>query len=500
LAADGSVPLVALDPRTPVLVGAAAVSQRFDDPRTAREAVGLMIEACTAAAVDAGDTGLLRAADAMLVPKGTWPYGDAGRLVAAGVGNTTARTLAAEVGILQTTLFDRAARDIAAGHLDVVVIAGGEARWRQLSATIAGIPLSGTDDGGARPDEVLAPKGMIISPEEIGAGLVTAVSHYAMIETARRAADGQSLDAHSRVVADLCARFNLVARANPDAWNRRPMSADDIRGPGAGNRTLASPYNKWHCSQWNVDQAAALILCSAEVAQSRGIARDRWVFPHAIAESNAVVPLSQRRELHRCAGFSVAGTAAMDLAGVGIDDLAHIDLYSCFPIAVRVQAAELGLSLDRPLTVTGGMTFAGGPLNNYVLQAVAKMATVLRADPGANGLVTAVSGMLTKQGVSVWSARPPAAGYRSEDVSDRVAAAAPAMAMSAVGPGPATVATYTVIHVDGHPTQGVVIAEHGDGCRAIATTGDRGIALAMTTAEWCGRTIDLDGAGGFTPR
>jgi acetyl-CoA C-acetyltransferase len=491
---------VTLDPRTPVLVGAAAVSQRLDDPRVAREAAGLMIEACTAAATDAGDTGLLWAADAVLVPNGSWAYGDAGRLVAAGVGNTKARTLAAEVGILQTTLFDRAARDIAAGHLDVVVIAGGEARWRQLSATIADIPLSGTDDGGARPDEVLAPKGMIISPEEIGAGLVTAVSHYAMIETARRAADGQSIEEHGKVVAELCARFNLVATANPDAWNRRPMSADEILSPGPGNRTLASPYQKWHCSQWNVDQAAALILCSAEVAQRRGIASDRWIFPHAIAESNAMVPLSQRRELHRCPGFSVAGTAAMDLAGIGIDDLAYIDLYSCFPIAVRVQAAELGLSLDRPLTVTGGMTFAGGPLNNYVLQAVAKMATVLRADPAANGLVTAVSGMLTKQGVSVWSARPPAGGYRSEDVSDRVAAAAPAMAIGAPRSGPALVATYTVIHDDGRPSRGVVIAERPDGARVIATTADPATLQAMASEEWCARTVALDDNGGFTPR
>jgi acetyl-CoA C-acetyltransferase len=490
---------VTLDPRTPVLVGAAAVSQRADDPRGAREAAGLMVDACVAAAIDAGDTGLLAAADLVLTPKGTWPYGDAGRLVAAGAGNSKARTLSAEVGILQTTLFDRAAGAIAAGDLDVAIIVGGEARWRQLSASIAGAAIADTDDGGARPDETLSPAGMIISTEEIGAGLITAVSHYAMIETARRAADGDSLDQHSRVVADLCARFNLVARINPDAWNRHPMSADDIRRPGPGNRTLATPYNKWHCSQWNVDQAGALILCAAEVAQARGIPLDRWVFPHAIAESNAVVPLSLRRDLHRCPGFGLAGAAAGELAGIGIDDVAHIDLYSCFPIAVRVQAAELGLSLDRCLTVTGGMTFAGGPLNNYVLQAMVKMTSVLRDDPAGMGMVTAVSGMLTKQGVSYWSAQPPAGGYRAVDVTERVRAMAPAVAMGPAGSGPATVATYTVIHADGRPAKGVVIAERPDGGRAIATTGDLSIAQAMVEEEWCGRSVDLDAIGGFQP-
>ncbi len=492
---------VAIDPHTPVLVGAAAVSQRLNDPSGARNAVALMVDASVAAAADAGDTGLLHAVRAVFTPRGTWPYGDAGRLVATGIGNAQARTLSAEVGILQTTLFDRAATAIAAGDLDVALIVGGEAKWRQLSATIAGVSLGDVEDAPAVPDQVLAPEGMIISRPEIDAGLITAVSHYAMIENARRVADGQSLAEHARVVAELCARFNRVATDNPDAWNRLPLSADDIRRPGPSNRPLAFPYNKWHSSQWNVDQAASVIMCSVEVARSRGIPPERWVFPHAIAESNAMVPLSERRQLHRCAGFAIAGHEALALAGVGINDIAHIDLYSCFPIAVRVQAAELGLGLDRQLTVTGGMTFGGGPLNNYVLQSVAKMAGVLRDDPDTTGLVTAVSGMLTKQGVSLWSTRPPAGGYRSADVSDQTSLASPPITGGVVaGTGRATVATYTVIYVDGRPDKAVVIADRGDGSRSIATSTDRATADAMVTGEWCGRPVELDSEGGFSPR
>jgi acetyl-CoA C-acetyltransferase len=457
-----------------------------------------MIDATVAAATDAGDTGLLAAADVVLTPQGTWPYRDAGRLVARGAGNSKARSIAAEVGILQTTLFDRAAAAIAAGHLDVAIIVGGEAKWRQLSAAIAGTTVSDTDDSSARPDEVLAPKGMIISAEEIEAGLVTAVSHYAMIENARRAADGQSLDDHAKVVAELCARFNRVAQENPDGWNRQAMSADDIRRPGPGNRALAFPYNKWHSSQWNVDQAGAVIMCGAGVARDRGIPEERWVFPHAGAESNAMIPLSERRHLHRCPGFAIAGAEAMALAGVGIDGIAHIDLYSCFPIAVRVQASELGLDPQRPLTVTGGMTFAGGPLNNYVLQSMVKMAHVLRGDPDSMGLVTAVSGMLTKQGVSIWSSRPPAAGYRSADVSEQTKAASPRVGMAPAQPGRATIATYTVMPTDGRPAKSVVIAERQNGLRAIASTMDPPTAAVMVTEECCGRVVELDAEGGFS--
>jgi acetyl-CoA C-acetyltransferase len=490
---------VTLGPRTPVLVGAAAAGQPRDDPADAPDVIGLMVEACEAAADDAGDPSLLRQADVVLTPRGSWRIGDPGRLVAGRIGNTRARTLVAEVGILQTSLFDWAARSIASGDVDVALVVGGEARWRQRQGSVANGPPDISDGPAGEPDVLLEPDGMIISTEEIAAGLVTAISQYAMIENARRAADGQSLEEHQQRVADLWAGFNGVACANPKAWNGVPMSAADIRRSGPGNRPLAFPYNKWHCSQWNVDQAACLVMCSADVARTRSIAADRWVFPHAITESNVVVPLCRRRAPHRSPGFAIAGQRALGLAGSGPDDIAHIDLYSCFPIAVRVQAAELGIGLDRQLTVTGGMTFAGGPLNNYVLQAVTTMTSILRADAGSLGLVTAVSGMLTKQGVSVWSCRPPALGYRSDDVSAAVRARGADMSAINPMPGAAAVTTYTVVHRRDASPRGVIIAERADGTRAIASTEAAEVAETMTVEEWCGRAVQLDGDGGFRP-
>jgi acetyl-CoA C-acetyltransferase len=224
------------------------------------------------------------------------------------------------------------------------------------------------------------------------------------------------------------------------------------------------------------------------------------VFPHAIVECNHMVPMSRRGLLHRSPGFAIAGARAFQLAGIGVDDIAHVDLYSCFPIAVRTQALELGLATTRPLTVTGGMTFAGGPLNNYTLQSAAKMMHVLRADPGSLGLVTAVSGMITKQAVSVWSTRPPAGGYRSAEVSAESAAATPEVALVSGARGAATVATYTVLaERDGTPARGVVVVDVPGGGRAIAVTDAAPVAAAMTQGEWCGRPVELDGTGGFAP-
>ena len=65
--------------------------------------------------------------------------------------------------------------------------------------------------------------------------------------------------------------------------------------------------------------------------------------------------------------------------------MAHVDLYSCFPSVVQIAAEELGLPDDdpsRPLTLTGGLTFGGGPGSNYGAHAVATMVGALRSDPG----------------------------------------------------------------------------------------------------------------------
>ncbi len=137
---------------------------------------------------------------------------------------------------------------------------------------------------------------------------------------------------------------------------------------------LAFPYTKLHTSQWNVDQAAGLILCSLEAARGLGLRDERFVYPLAVADSNHMLPLAARPALERVPGFAHAGRRAFAHAGLAAAELDRLELYSCFPVAVRVQARELGIDEARPLTVTGGMTFAGGPLNNFVLQALAKMA------------------------------------------------------------------------------------------------------------------------------
>ena len=204
-----------------------------------------------------------------------------------------------------------------------------------------------------------------------------------------------------------------MAATNPHAWIRTPRPAADIVTPGPDNRMVSFPYPKLCTANMQVDQGAGYIVCSVEAARAAGVPEERWVFPLAGADANDHWFISQRAELHRSPAIRLAGAAALGLAGLGIDDVASIDLYSCFPVVVQMAAAELGLPVDdpaRPLTLTGGLTFGGGPGNNYTSHGIARAVGALRAEPGAAALVTGLGWYATKHSIGIYASRPPPTG------------------------------------------------------------------------------------------
>jgi acetyl-CoA C-acetyltransferase len=479
---------VSIDPRTPVLVGAGVAHQRVDDPAVADEAVELMATACERAAPPS----VLSAVQTILLPRGTWRYSDPGRLLAARYG-AVPHTVVGEFGVLQQTLLTRACRAIADGELDVALVVGGEAKYRDLRAQITGRPAAETEQSGVDPDETLVPAQEIIPRIEIDARLTTPAAQYAIIETALRAARGQTVATHAQELAALWSGASHIAAANPDAWRREPIDASFLSQPSDKNPMYCAPYTRWHCSQWNVDQASAFVLCSAEAAARHGIPSDALVFPLAAVESNAMVPLSRRAQLHRSPAVAAGGERLAAMSGVDPRNADHLDLYSCFPSAVQVQAEELGIGPGRPFTVTGGMTFAGGPLDNYNLQALAKMVDVLRDEPGSTGLVTCISGMITKHGMALWSTQPPADGFRFADVSAETSARTAVLDLAPEHDGPARVDGYTVVHDrSGSPERAIVVATTPDGRRCVAASTDVDLCAAMVADEWVGRDVHVD--------
>jgi acetyl-CoA C-acetyltransferase len=206
--------------------------------------------------------------------------------------------------------------------------------------------------------------------------------------------------------------------------------------------------------------------------------------------------MSERRDLARCAGFARAGERAFSHAGLDLAAVTQRELYSCFPSAVRVQLRELGIADGRPPSVSGGMTFAGGPLNHFVLQALVRMAEVLRGAPGV-GLLTAVSGILIKQGVSLWASEPGAGAFAYDDVSEATGRETPPIDWHDGATGDAVVATYTVLYEAGAPRRCVLLCDLEGGGRTLVASEDAELARLGTREELCGRSLRISPGGGF---
>jgi acetyl-CoA C-acetyltransferase len=476
-------PALPIDPRQPVLVGLGASNK--PGPVAA-----LMTEAVRRSAADAGAPELLGSIDRIVYTQGSWRLSDPGRTVARRIGATHARTVLAEVGVSQQEVINYALAAVAATECAVVAVVGAEARaWERQGGVEA-------DDEAGPPDDVLKRPPEFIAPIEIAAGLVwPVIQEYALIENALAESEGLSGQTQRDQIAGLWSRFNEVATRNPDAAFGTPRSALEIATPGPDNRPLAYPYNLQHSTQWTVDQSSALLICSAQFATQMRVPRSRWLFPHVALHCSEAVTLTARKRLHAWPAMGVLGRAAESHLGVGLRDLKLAEVYSCFPAAVRVQQRELGLDPSGTPTLTGGMAFSGGPFNHYVLQSLVTLGHRLREEPDELGLVTTVSGMLSKPGLAVWSATAPPQAALLGDLAAEARAATEVLPVVGEPPAndtPATVASFTVTYggTGGfEPVRTVIVADLPDGVRTASTCEDAQTARLAAAEGIAGRTV-----------
>ncbi|MFN0028425.1 MAG: acetyl-CoA acetyltransferase [Acidimicrobiales bacterium] len=483
----------AVNSRSVVLVGAGQFIQRGSDPATALEPLAMMAAAAEAAAHDAGCGDLLAALDSVRVVKGAWPYRDPGRLLAQRLGASPRDSrLSFDGGNTPQSLVNATGLEIEAGRMDVALLVGAEGIYSRRRAKRAGATIPYTSDAEAPPAETIGHDVTMSSRLESSRGLEMPVNIYPMFETAIRHARGETPAQHLARISALWAAFNAVAVDNPYAWLRTPMTAAEIRTPSANNRLVGYPYTKSMNSNWDLDQAAAVILCSVEKARSLGISRDRWVFPWAGTDAHDTYLVSNRDNFHSSPAIRTAALRCRELAGIELDQITHVDLYSCFPSAVQIAAAEIGLAEDRSLTVTGGLPFAGGPLNNYVMHSIATMAHVLRADPGTVGLVSANGGYVTKHAIGLYSTEPPPAGqFRHADVQDEVDRF-PTREVTGEHVGPATVEAYTVMHDHTGPVEALVSALTPAGLRTYGRSRDGSAMASLMARDAVGDGVEID--------
>jgi acetyl-CoA C-acetyltransferase len=481
----------------PVLVGIARRTQRVEEPGEGLDAVDLMSEVVREALDDAGASGLAQRVGMIGVPRGTWRCTDPARVIAERIGASRARTVSAEIGVLQHSLITRACERIASGELDAAIVCGGEARYRHVLASKHGVEANEHPGPESPPDEVWQPAEPVVSAYDFEHGIVMAPVQYAMISSAVVHARGWSYADRREFMGPLWSSYAEVAAADEHAWDRSAPSGEAIMRPSPTNRLISFPYTRLLCSQWNVDQAAALVFTSDDLAREVGIPTDRRVFPVAGAESNAIVPMYTRAEVHRWPAFEHASRTVLDLAGFGIDDIGLLEIYSCFPSAVVPQLDALGIIERRPVSVTGGMTFGGGPLNNFVLQATVATAERIRAGHSDHALVTGVSGMLMKPGIHVWSSSPPSEGFRSADVTDAALRDTATRPMATNERGQATVVAATVTYDRGQAPTARAVLEFPDGGRTVASSTSEADIDLVQQSDPIGAVVNVLEPGRF---
>jgi acetyl-CoA C-acetyltransferase len=300
----------------------------------------------------------------------------------------------------------------------------------------------------------------------------------------------------------LFARLAAVARDNPLATRRKGYSAEQLATISDDNRWICFPYPRLMNANAIIDQAAAVLMTSVGMAQEWGIPQDRWVFLHGCADGTDTWVVSERDKLDASPAINGCARLALDMAGKKMSDVAAFDLYSCFPSAVEVAMKEMGLAEDdpRPISVTGGLPFFGGPGNNYVTHSIAEMMNVVRAKPGSFGMVTANGMYLTKHSAGLYSTEPTKGPWRREDPKKLQAEldARPKQPVNTAPKGAGTIETYCVTYGKDAPEKGYILGRlDGTGERFVAMSpNDPALLADMLTKEQLGRRVTVNEQNG----
>jgi acetyl-CoA C-acetyltransferase len=463
--------------RTPVIVGVGQINDRPASAEQGLDSAQLAEAALRRADADAGGGWLTGLDSLALVDQISFPQlGDFSRTLAKSLGANPrfCTKTAYPTGDSPILLLNEAANRIGAGEITIAAIVGGEA----LRTAAAHATAPHTDAMRSKATDY-------VSAINARYGIVAPTDIYPLYENAARAAWGQSLAEAQAESAEIWANMSRVAAGNPNAWLRDPVDAETIATPSAQNRPIAFPYTKLMVANLAVNQGAGFIVTSLAEARRRGVPESRLVHVGRGAAAHEVSdPLKRERY---DASHSLVTTIHQTLAfnNLAPADLAHAELYSCFPCVPKMARRVLGWPVDKAMTVFGGLTFGGGPVGNYMSHAVASMVDALRST-GGNGLLFANGGYASHYHGIVLSREPiPAAtfphGFDVQHEAD--AARGPAPALQETAPGPATIETYTVIYDRaGQPKSGIVICRTPSGTRTVASvpTSDA-VTLAFLT-------------------
>ena len=423
-------------------------------------------------------------------------YPSAHRLLAQRLGLSPRFSVTSPIGgNSPQTMVNRAAGMIARGELDSVLIAGAEAYRSQNREKSGGENrlFQGFPPDYAEDDIVGA------TDLETRHGMSMPIHGFPLYETALWAESSLCLEDYLKRVGTMWSRFSQVAAGHPNAYTRAPLDAEAIVSPTAENRYIAFPYTKRMNPMVSVDLGAAALLMAEETADrfARKGARRVFFAGGGYAEDRQRF-LVQKSDFITSPPLKTAVEKALARSHLAIDDIRCFDLYSCFPASVDIARNMLGLAEDdpRPLTLTGGLGFFGGPGNNYSLHAIVTLADAIAAGRTENGMITGLGWFMHKHAAGVYSAEPvdtTLAAHDLEDMEDPVVGDPPVDAVDAAA-GTGTLETYTVVFTkDGVPAHAILYGRTEDRRRFVARNrpGDDDMLSTLTKACCVGWTVRL---------
>ena len=439
------------DPRAPCIIGVARHTWRQEP---APEPLTMWEEMARMAAADAGCPGALGDLDSLqVVYCQSWEYDDPCARLAERLGADPAlRSYSGLGGSVPVGLVSEAAAAMAGGQLDLALIVGGEAL-----ATRRHLP----EPAWSHPPQEAQPFPITIDRNEARNGIHQAYLTFALLDTARRAHLGRSPADHRDELGRLMAPMSEVAAAHPEhSWFPTAHTASDITTVSASNRMVATPYTKLMTAIMDVDMAAAVLVATESRADALGVPADRRVYLHGAGGAEEPAAMAARPEPWRSPAMRQAMRSALGAAS--IDQVAHLDLYSCFASSLAFATDALGIESERGLTVTGGLPYHGGPGSNYTTHALAAMTEVLRADPGSLGLLSGIGMHMTSHRAAVLSTRPaPFVPFERPE-------ALPTVPVTREATGSARVVTYSTVFSREGPEWTALICDLPDGSRSYA--------------------------------
>ena len=487
-----------IDPRSPCIVGIGRATWRDDH---ALEPVSMWAEVAARAATDAGLPSILSSIDSLhLVHCMSWTYDDAaqrlGELVGAAPGFAETSVLAGTAG---QRLVNSAAERMLAGSSELALVVGGEALNTRRRLSAAGLPMPWSHPAEHAPS---APINLDewVSPTEWAHDVLQPSVTFAALDSALQAASGRSPEEHVALEGRLLSGLSAVAARNEHAWFPVYRPPEEVTTVTDTNRMISSPYAKYMVAIMDVDMAAALLMTTHRKADELGIPADQRVYVRGWSFGRDATHLAGRASLSRSRAMELASRDALQQAGIGIDDVAHLDLYSCFASSVLFATNALGIDSDdaRGLTVTGGLPYHGGPASNYTTHAIAEMVTRLRGNSQTFGLVNGVGMHMTKHVWAVYGSEPGPVAPPDYDEVQRQIDLEPGseVLQELTAPLHATIAAATTTFGrDGSPSSALVIADVTDDVRAYARTTDPELIGSVLEGAAVGQAVTLRPVG-----